>query len=183
VTTLSEGEAPDAPLASSRHQMRLDRQARVGILRNLKEPPRLPPRRTSLTGKWLDLRSRRRLQRDRIEPLASPEAEPGQEAVAGPVPGDGDRPARGASLQPATHADPLAARLRRSLRDLAAEAKTAPAGAQEGALAPDPDQEGPRGNIRGPTAHRGLRFAAGVLVGAAIAFVCTLAALWMFAPG
>jgi hypothetical protein len=51
---------PDAP---TRHQLRLDRQARVGILRNLKEPPRLPPRKAALTGKWLDLRSRRRLRR------------------------------------------------------------------------------------------------------------------------
>jgi hypothetical protein len=59
---------PDAP---TRHQLRLDRQARVGILRNLKEPPRLPPRKAALTGKWLDLRSRRRLRRQGVELTAT----------------------------------------------------------------------------------------------------------------
>ncbi len=56
-----------APAAATRRQLRLDRQARVGILRNLNEPPRLPPRKASLTGKWLDLRSRRRLRQQGIE--------------------------------------------------------------------------------------------------------------------
>lgn len=67
MTILDEDAADGAP---SRHQMRLDRQARVGILRNLREPPRLPPRKAPLTGKWMDLRSARRLHRQGLEPVA-----------------------------------------------------------------------------------------------------------------
>jgi hypothetical protein len=36
------------------------RQARVGILRNPNAPPRIPPRRAQLMGRWADLRSSRR---------------------------------------------------------------------------------------------------------------------------
>lgn len=43
-----------------RQKMRRERQARVGLLRNLNQPPRLAPRRAQLMGKWLDLRSSRR---------------------------------------------------------------------------------------------------------------------------
>ena len=55
--------AADPPSADSVHrrrQSRLARQARVGILRNPNEPPRPPPRKASLTGRWLSLRSSRR---------------------------------------------------------------------------------------------------------------------------
>ena len=51
----------------SRDQMRLDRQARTGIQRNPHEPQRLLPRAAVLTGRWVDLRSRRRLGRDVLE--------------------------------------------------------------------------------------------------------------------
>lgn len=46
--------------AHKRQQLRLERQARVGILRNLNAPPRPPMRRANLMGKWMNLRSSRR---------------------------------------------------------------------------------------------------------------------------
>lgn len=55
--------AADPLPADSLHKRRvsrLARQARVGILRNPNEPPRPPSRKTSLTGRWLSLRSSRR---------------------------------------------------------------------------------------------------------------------------
>ena len=52
----------------SREQMRLERQARVGILRNLNDPPSPMPRKAPLTGKWPDLRSGRRLRRQGVAP-------------------------------------------------------------------------------------------------------------------
>jgi hypothetical protein len=95
VISQSDDVFATAPAAATRHQLRLDRQARVGILRNLNEPPRLPPRKASLTGRWLDLRSRRRLRRQGIElgqieaPSETPcatgrELGPGQCSVSGP---------------------------------------------------------------------------------------------------
>jgi len=58
------------PVASRRLQ-RGERQARVGLLRNPNRPPRPPPRRAPLMGKWLDLRSSRRLSHEqaRVEVL------------------------------------------------------------------------------------------------------------------
>ena len=44
----------------SRGRQRLERQARVGLLRNPNRPPKPPPRRAALMGKWLDLRTSRR---------------------------------------------------------------------------------------------------------------------------
>lgn len=44
--------------------MRLDRLARTGIRSNPREPQQLLPRAAVLTGRWVDLRSRRRLWRD-----------------------------------------------------------------------------------------------------------------------
>ena len=55
--------AAESLIAESPHrrrQSRVERQARVGILRNPNEPPRPPPRKASLTGRWLSLRSSRR---------------------------------------------------------------------------------------------------------------------------
>lgn len=54
--------AADTPAIdrTRRRISRIERQARVGILRNTNEPPRPPPRRASLTGRWLSLRSSRR---------------------------------------------------------------------------------------------------------------------------
>ena len=49
---------------------RLDRQARVGILRNLNPVPRPPARRPALTGRWPSLRSSRRPPENRVEQAA-----------------------------------------------------------------------------------------------------------------
>lgn len=56
-------------------QQRLERQARVGILRNPKSPPRPPARRAALMGRWPKLRSSRR-------PRDSAVAEAAQSVVA-----------------------------------------------------------------------------------------------------
>lgn len=53
-------DSPPADSAYRRRQSRIARQARVGILRNTNEPPRPPPRKAALTGRWLSLRSSRR---------------------------------------------------------------------------------------------------------------------------
>lgn len=52
--------------ALKRQQLRLERQARVGILRNLNAPPRPPARRANLMGKWMNLRSSRRPQSGQV---------------------------------------------------------------------------------------------------------------------
>jgi len=59
--------AATAEITHARRLSRLERQARVGILRNPNEPPRPPPRKTALMGRWLSLRSGRRPSADRIE--------------------------------------------------------------------------------------------------------------------
>ena len=46
--------------AETRRRMRLDRQARVGLLRNPNRPPPPRPRRAAIMGRWLNLRSSRR---------------------------------------------------------------------------------------------------------------------------
>lgn len=48
--------------AAARHARALERQARVGILRNPNAPPRPPQRKARLTGKWPSLQSTRRPQ-------------------------------------------------------------------------------------------------------------------------
>jgi hypothetical protein len=53
---LAGGEGAQA----RRHLQRLDRQARVGILRNLNRPAVPPPHRPQLMGRWLRMRSSRR---------------------------------------------------------------------------------------------------------------------------
>ena len=50
--------ATDCP----RRRARLERQARVGLLPNPNQPPKPPPRRAALMGKWVDLRSSRRIK-------------------------------------------------------------------------------------------------------------------------
>jgi len=154
VTILSEGDYSEPFPLLSRDQMRLDRQARVGILRNPKEPPRLPPRKAALTGKWLDLRSRRRLRRQGPEPVSFA-------AVAEAVPDtpvsrsdagrmsridvarlmaevelrEAARPARkpfaqgyrGGAESQAAQSEEVAERLRENLRELAVEAERAAA--------------------------------------------------------
>lgn len=57
VTETSDHQPPNT---SSRRAQRLERQARVGILRNPNHPPRPPLRRAALMGKWPRLRSNRR---------------------------------------------------------------------------------------------------------------------------
>ncbi len=59
---------------TSRRFERGERQARVGLLRNPNRPPRPPPRRAPLMGKWLDLRSSRRLSHEqaRVDVLQLP---------------------------------------------------------------------------------------------------------------
>lgn len=51
-------------------QARLDRQTRVGILRNPKSPPRPPARRAALMGRWPNLRSSRRPKTTMVEEAA-----------------------------------------------------------------------------------------------------------------
>ncbi|PTX02991.1 hypothetical protein [Pararhodobacter aggregans] len=51
-------------------QDRLERQARVGILRNPKSPPRPPSRRAALMGRWPKLRSSRRPRDSAVEDAA-----------------------------------------------------------------------------------------------------------------
>lgn len=53
-------ETDGADASMSRRLSRLERQARVGILRNPNSPPRPPARRATLTGRWPSLRSSRR---------------------------------------------------------------------------------------------------------------------------
>ena len=60
---LTDADVPPADPAGeppARAARNGDRQARVGILRNPNAPPRPPPRRASLTGRWPLLRSKRR---------------------------------------------------------------------------------------------------------------------------
>lgn len=52
--------------AEKRQQLRLERQARVGILRNPNDPPRPPTRKAQLMGKWINLRSSRRPRADQL---------------------------------------------------------------------------------------------------------------------
>lgn len=56
--------------APSRALLRQERQARVGILRNPNQPPKPPPRRARLMGKWPALRSSRRPGPDSAPPPA-----------------------------------------------------------------------------------------------------------------
>lgn len=65
---IADPQAPDT--ASARRQSRLDRQARVGILRNPNDPPRPPPRKAPLMGRWLSLRSGRRPPPAQVEGAA-----------------------------------------------------------------------------------------------------------------
>ncbi|WP_417597632.1 hypothetical protein [Pararhodobacter oceanensis] len=72
---MSESLSTPTPTAAmSRRKLRLDRQARVGLLRNPNQPPKPPLRRASLMGKWLNLRSSRRAQRAAAGPKAPPPA-------------------------------------------------------------------------------------------------------------
>lgn len=58
MSTHTEDDAAEASM--NRRLSRLERQARVGILRNPNSPPRPPARRATLTGRWPSLRSSRR---------------------------------------------------------------------------------------------------------------------------
>jgi hypothetical protein len=165
VTILSEGEPADAV---SRQQLRLDRQARVGILRNLHEPPRLPPRKASLTGKWLDMRSRRRLQRDGVEAPALPASGPGREA--GPAGPDA------VIVTGAATADPVAARLRRSLRDLTDEADTTQAVSRQSDGTDAGDVGGQADEMRAAVLHPPRR-RTGLFAGLALALAGALVAI------
>jgi len=62
VTKANEDHQPSSPFA--RRAQRLERQARVGILRNPNHPPRPPLRKAALMGKWPHLRSTRRPKAD-----------------------------------------------------------------------------------------------------------------------
>lgn len=55
----------------ARRDRQLERQARVGILRNPNQPPAPPARKAPLMGKWLRLRSSRRPPADLVEQLDS----------------------------------------------------------------------------------------------------------------
>ena len=56
--------------AALRRRSRQERQARVGILRNINNPPRPPTRRAHIMGRWLDLRSSRRPHATAVEQAA-----------------------------------------------------------------------------------------------------------------
>lgn len=147
--------------------MRLDRQARVGILRNLREPPRLPPRKAPLTGTWLDMRSRRRLQRHGPAGMGSVNA-----GGAAAVTGEGDLPPRAAPGD-----DAVAMRLRRSLRDLPDDADGAGVSGPEAGGAEERAE--PVAGRHGAAPGRALRVAAGLVAGLAVAFAGALVAVWM----
>lgn len=68
--------------AGSRRRLRQERQSRVGILRNPNMPPRPPPRRAALMGKWLRLRSARRPPPGGIHLLPDEDAVPLPSGVA-----------------------------------------------------------------------------------------------------
>lgn len=65
-------------LRDLRQRLHRERQARVGILRNPNQPPKPPPRRASLTGRWVNMRSSRRAQTETNPPQAD-------DLVAGPA--------------------------------------------------------------------------------------------------
>ncbi|MCC5970200.1 MAG: hypothetical protein JJU15_09630 [Pararhodobacter sp.] len=70
-------------VAADRREWRAERQARVGILRNPNTPPRPPPRKARLTGKWVELRSPRRLRSvSGLAPFDQPVAAPGDDVQA-----------------------------------------------------------------------------------------------------
>ena len=152
MNSLSEDTLLTAPPAPTRHQMRLDRQARVGILRNLKEPPRLPPRKAALTGKWLDLRSRRRLRRQGIG-LPAPEA---------PI-------------------DTLALSLRDTGPEEHVPVVSM-AHAADGVLSADAKATSPEAGAEELDRVNGRRFVAGIVLGLALALLCAVAASWFFSP-
>jgi len=79
VTKTSENPAA---AAISRRALWLERQARVGILRNPNAPPRPPPRKAALMGKWPRLRSGRRPLSD-INPATEPPEPRAAEQPAG----------------------------------------------------------------------------------------------------
>ncbi len=59
--------APTDTANAARRASRLARQARVGILHNPADPPKPPPRRAPLMGRWPSLRSGRRPTAQRLE--------------------------------------------------------------------------------------------------------------------
>ena len=59
----------------------VSRQARVGILRNPNAPPRIPPRRAQLMGRWADLRSSRRPPPPVVDEPDAPVAPAGASAL------------------------------------------------------------------------------------------------------
>lgn len=62
--------------AATRRRQRLERQARVGLLRNPNSVPKPPARRATLMGKWPNLRtSRRRKSSATADTLQTPEPE------------------------------------------------------------------------------------------------------------
>lgn len=71
-------DSPSADTLHRRRQSRIARQARVGILRNTNEPPRPPPRKASLTGRWLSLRSSRRPAAQDVVEAALAVSQPGE---------------------------------------------------------------------------------------------------------
>lgn len=75
-----------AEAAHARRLSRLERQGRVGILRNPNDPPRPPPRKTALMGRWLSLRSGRRPSVERIEGAAQKVIEQLGGEVGAPTP-------------------------------------------------------------------------------------------------
>lgn len=92
--TLTPSLDTDAPApresAALRRRSRQDRQARVGILRNVNDPPKPPARRPALLGRFPTLRSSRRPQTQAVEAAAQQVvrvlAPDGDAAARAPVP-------------------------------------------------------------------------------------------------
>lgn len=70
-------DSSSADTVHRRRESRIARQARVGILRNINEPPRPPPRKATLTGRWLSLRSSRRPAAQAVVEAALAVTQPG----------------------------------------------------------------------------------------------------------
>jgi hypothetical protein len=208
VANLSEDIGATAQIAFSRQQMRLDRQARVGILRNPKEPPRLPPRKAVLTGKWLDLRSRRRLRRDGLDLGPAPDMGEGtagatllrarngriaaidiDRLMAEAEAHEGGRAARrpfaqgfraGVEGNAPAH-DDVAERLRQSLRTLSRPIPSEPSqDASDGSGGDAPVAAGAALPVQSPRRLRFdlRRFLLGALAGLGAALVGAIAAIW-----
>ncbi|WP_209427107.1 hypothetical protein [Pararhodobacter sp. SW119] len=178
-------------------------------MRNPKEPPRLPPRKAVLTGKWLDLRSRRRLRRDGLDLASASDMTEGaggatllragngriaaidiDRLMAEAEAHEGGRATRrpfaqgfraGAEGNAPTR-DEVAERLRQSLRTLSRPIPSEPSqNVSDGGGGDDPVAAGTTVAVQSPRHLRFdlRRFLVGALAGLGAALVGAIAAIWV----